>query len=161
MKQRTISEIYVEVDKMSWLRIRWEGSNWQEILSIRWWDEKKEIVVRWGFYWDNIELLPTSFISNEFVPFDELWNPIPYAQRSWSLWKPKTVWSVRLSTIDWINFFVNLHNRNWDKVANLWKWSIQELKELMVNTDYWEKNFLLFDPSRHTKKIEKILLQNK
>jgi len=160
MKLRTIWEINIEIDKMSWLRLKWENQGKQEVLSIKWWDDKRDIVVKWILDWENIEVIPKHFIDSEFNQFDDAGNPVPFAQRSGALWRPKTIWCIRLATLDWVNFIVNLHNSNWEVIVKLWSWFLDEEKKMEISTDFWTRWFALFDPKIHAQKINKIFLQN-
>lgn len=154
MKQRTIEELRIEADKMSWLRFKSKD----QVLSIKWWDSKDTVEVT-GKIWDReLIIIPKEFINHRFKNQTETWDPIAYSRRLWSLWKPKTLGFLRFATSCWEEAVLNLCANTWEIIGELIQWiKLEDITILSIKTEYWEKMFEIFNPEKHRKKINKIL----
>ena len=160
---KTISEIALEIDKMSWLRLKQDN----QVMSLLGWDDKGNLSINWSIKDNNwpiinwVQLFDDDYIFQHFRQFEDNLRPIPFAQRQWSLWKPKNIWFVRLSTADAVNFILNSYDLWWCLLNELARFRVENRIFLELSSKYWkQENFVLLDTEKHKKKLEKIIQSN-
>ncbi len=144
----TFWETYLEIDKMAWLRLN--NRNWDMPILVKPWDCKDDIHVFWSIMihddtvWEWV-IYTKDEINRIFTPFLSWWEVRPYSRRQWELWRPKTVWIIRLQSEDWSIFALNSCN---------WWW---ELQRSITNIEEW-KIALITLSSQYNKKLTTVLL---